>query len=117
MPKFYHYPKCSTCRKAQKWMEKHKQSLESVDITLTPPSIEELKRVLKLSGRKVTDLLNTSGEQYRLLNIKMKIKNMTEEDILQLLSKNGKLIKRPLVLGSQKATVGFKEEDFADTWG
>jgi arsenate reductase len=69
MPKFYHYPKCSTCRKAQKWMEKHQQRLEPVDITLTPPSNEELKRVLQLSERKVADLLNTSGEQYRLLNL------------------------------------------------
>jgi arsenate reductase len=97
-------------------MEKHQQSLELVDITLKPPSIEVLKRVLKLSGCKVTDLLNTSGEQYRLLNLKIRIKNMTEDEILQLLSKNGKLIKRPLVLDSQNATVGFKESEFADTW-
>ncbi len=98
MPKFYHYPNCSTCRKAQKWMAAHKQELEILDITLHPPTKAELKKALSLSGRKITDLLNTSGEQYRLLNLKAKIKNMTDEEILDLLSRNGKLIKRPLVI-------------------
>jgi arsenate reductase len=116
MPKFYHYPKCSTCRKAQKWLDKHGQKLEVVDITLSPPSIGELKKASTLSGRKITDLLNTSGVQYRQLNLKTKIKNMTEDEILQLLSKNGKLIKRPLVLDTKKATVGFKEDEFQKTW-
>ena len=116
MPKFYHYPKCSTCRKAQKWLDHHKQKLEVVDITLCPPSVQELKKALKLSGRKITDLLNTSGVQYRQLNLKTEIKNMTEDEILQLLSKNGKLIKRPLTLGTNQATVGFKEDEFQKTW-
>lgn len=116
MPKFYHYPNCSICRKAQKWLEGHDQKLEIVDITLLPPSTKELKKALTLSGRKITDLLNTSGVQYRQLNLKAKIKNMTDDEILHLLSKNGKLIKRPLVLDAKKATVGFKEDEFQKTW-
>jgi arsenate reductase len=116
MLEFYQYPKCSTCRNAQKWLEKRHQELRSTDITLTPPGKNELKRILKLSGKKITDLLNKSGEQYRLLNMKEKVKTMTEDQILELLSKNGRLIKRPLVTGGEKATIGFKEEEFGKTW-
>jgi arsenate reductase (glutaredoxin) len=116
MPKFYHYPKCSTCRKAQKWLESHKKSLDSVDITTHPPSKDQLRRILEASGKKMTDLLNTSGEQYRALNMKEKIKSLSEDQLLDLLSKNGRLIKRPLVFESEKATIGFKEEEFNKTW-
>ncbi|HTC21170.1 MAG TPA: Spx/MgsR family RNA polymerase-binding regulatory protein [bacterium] len=116
MLEFYQYPKCSTCRTAQKWLEKHRQELKSTDITLAPPGKNELKRILKLSGKKITDLLNKSGEQYRLLNMKEKVKTMTEDQIFELLAKNGRLIKRPLVIGSEKATIGFKEEEFGKTW-
>jgi arsenate reductase len=116
MIEFYQYPNCSTCRNAQKWLEKHRKELKSTDITLTPPSKDELKKVLKLSGKKITDLLNKSGEQYRLLNMKEKVKTMTEDQILELLSQNGRLIKRPLVVGGGKATIGFKEEEFGKAW-
>ncbi len=116
MSRFYQYPKCSTCRNAQKWLEAHQVKLEPADITLDPPSKEELKKVLKLSGKKVTDLLNKSGEQYRLLNMKEKVKTLSEDQILDLLSKNGRLIKRPLVVDASKATIGFKEEEFNKTW-
>ena len=116
MLEFYQYPKCSTCRNAQKWLEKHHKDLKSTDITLSPPGKAELKKILKLSGKKITDLLNKSGEQYRLLNMKAKVKTMTEDQILELLSKNGRLIKRPLVVENEKATVGFKEEEFSKIW-
>lgn len=116
MLKFYQYPKCSTCRNAQKWLEKNGQKLDSVDITLNPPSKSELKTVLQKSGKAVTDLLNKSGEQYRLLNMKEKIKTLTEDQILETLSKNGRLIKRPLTIGAAKSTVGFKEDEFKQAW-
>jgi arsenate reductase len=116
MLEFYQYPKCSTCRSAQKWLENHRKELKSTDITLAPPGKAQLKRILKLSGKKITDLLNKSGEQYRLLNMKEKVKTLTEDQILELLSKNGRLIKRPLVLEGEKATIGFKEEEFGKTW-
>ncbi len=116
MPKFYHYPNCSTCRKAKKWLESHRQNLEVVDITLHPPSVAELKKIITLSGSKITDLMNTSGVQYRLLNLKLKIKNMTDDEILRLLAKNGKLIKRPLLLSADHASIGFQEAIFQKTW-
>ncbi|SRR5579871_4584794 len=116
MLQFYHYPNCSTCRNAQKWLEGRKKTLSATDVTLNPPGKAELKRILGLSGKKVTDLLNKSGEQYRLLNMKEKVKTMTEDQILDLLSKNGRLIKRPLLTDGHKATIGFKEEEFAKTW-
>lgn len=116
MPKFYHYNNCSTCRKAGKWLESHDQKLEVMDIILNPPSKEQLKKVLKASGKPIFSLLNTSGEQYRLLNMKEKIKTLTDEQLLNLLSKNGRLIKRPLVFDDHKATIGFKEEEFKKTW-
>jgi len=116
MLNFFHYAKCSTCRKAQKWLENHKNRLDVVDITINPPTKSQLKEILKSSGKKVADLLNTSGEQYRLLNMKEKIKSLTEDQLLNILSKNGRLIKRPLVWAGPKATIGFKEEEFNQTW-
>src|SRR5258708_6915609 len=107
MPKFYHYTNCSTCRKAGKWLESHDQKLEAVDITLNPPSKELLIKILKVTGKPIASLLNTSGEQYRLLNMKEKAKTMTDDQLLELLSKNGRLIKRPLVFDDHKATIGF----------
>src|SRR5690242_16062648 len=70
MIQFYHYPNCSTCRNAQKWLDGRKKTLNGIDVTLNPPGKAELKKILGLSGKKVTDLLNKSGEQYRLLNMK-----------------------------------------------
>ena len=116
MPKFYHYAKCSTCRKAKQWMEKHRKSLDEVDITENPPTKEQLKSILRASGKKITDLLNKRGEQYRLLNMKEKVKTLSEDQLLTLLSGNGRLIKRPLVWAGSKATIGFKEEDFNKAW-
>lgn len=116
MLQFYHYPNCSTCRNAQKWLNGHKKNLNPIDITLSPPNKTELKKLLGLSGKKITDLLNKSGEQYRLLNMKEKVKTLTEDQILDLLAKNGRLIKRPLLTDGKKATVGFKEEEFRQTW-
>ena len=116
MPKFYHYAQCSTCRKAQKWLETHKNKLDAVDITTQPPSKEQLRKVLKASGKKITDLLNTSGVQYRELNMKERVKTLSEDQLLEMLSKNGRLIKRPLVVEGEKATIGFKEAEFNKTW-
>lgn len=116
MLKFYHYPNCSTCRKAQKWLETHKNQLDPVDITQNPPNKIQLKKILEDSGKPLTSLLNTSGEQYRLLNMKEKIKTLSEDQLLETLSKNGRLIKRPLVFDDGKATIGFKEEEFIKAW-
>jgi Spx/MgsR family transcriptional regulator len=117
MIEFYHYPGCSTCRKAGKWLENRGHQLKARDITLAPPSKDWLRRQLRLSGKKIADLLNKNGEQYRLLKLKDQVKAMTEDQVLELLSKNGKLIKRPLAAGPNKATIGFREEEFKKVWG
>ena len=113
---FYGYKKCSTCRKAEKSLEKSKCDYSFIDLTVTPPSKAELKRIQTSSGIPTRKLFNTSGEQYKLLGLKDKVGSMNEEQIFDLLAKNGRLIKRPLVTDGKKSTVGFDETVFAKTW-
>jgi arsenate reductase len=116
MPKFYGYKKCSTCRKAEQALEKSGVTRDFTDITLSPPSKAELKRVLALTGLPVRKLFNVSGEQYKLLGIKDKLPGLTEDAALALLAGNGRLIKRPIVTDGKKATVGFDAVEFGKTW-
>lgn len=112
----YMYPKCGTCRNAVKWLEAKGHELHKIDLVATPPSAEELRRLLALSGQPIKKLLNTSGEVYKELQLKDKIPHMSEDDIVELLSKHGKLIKRPIVSDGRKATIGFKEDAFEEAW-
>jgi arsenate reductase (glutaredoxin) len=111
--KIYEYKTCSTCQKALKFLDQHKITYERLAIVDTPPTITELKRMLgflKKEGGTFKNLFNTSGIQYRELNISEKIKKgLTESDALELLAKNGKLIKRPFLISQEKGLVGFKE--------
>ncbi len=116
MLKFYGYKKCSTCRKAEKALETAGVSYGFADITETPPSKMELKKILEQSGLPLRKLFNTSGEQYKLLGIKDKIGSMTDAAAFDLLAGNGRLIKRPLVTDGKSATVGFDEVLFGRTW-
>jgi arsenate reductase len=116
MPKFYGYKKCSTCRNAEKALEKSGVAYAFEDITIAPPSKAELKRVLVLTGLPVRKLFNVSGEQYKLLGIKDKLPTLTEDAALTLLAGNGRLVKRPIVTDGKKATVGFDAATFGQTW-
>ena len=116
MLKFYGYNKCDTCRRAKKWLEAKGQKLEDIDITIDPPSLKDLTAYFKKSGRDLKDFLNKSGEQYRALNMKEKVKTLGEEQILAMLSKNGRLLKRPIVTDGKKVTVGFDESEFKKNW-
>ena len=116
MLKFYGYKQCSTCRKAEKALEKSGRRYEFVDITETPPSAASLKRMVSQSGADLRKFFNTSGVQYRELKIKDKAAGMTEAQILSLLAGNGRLLKRPLVTDGDKSTVGFDEKAFTQTW-
>lgn len=111
--KFYEYKTCSTCQKAAKFLDAKKVKFERIPIVDQPPTITELKKMLefiKNEGGSFKNLFNTSGLQYRELNISEKLKNgMTEKEALDLLSKNGKLIKRPFLLTEKFGVVGFKE--------
>jgi len=107
--KLYQYPKCSTCRKAIKFLDAKKGAqYESIDITVQPPTTEELSQMLLAQG-DIKKLFNTSGVQYRELDMKTRLPNMTDADAIALLAENGKLIKRPFLIGDNTALVGFKE--------
>lgn len=108
--KFFGYNKCSTCIKAKKFLINNNVNFEDIDIITNPPSVEILKEFLNSGEYKLTDLFNKSGEMYRELNMKEKINVFSEEELLDLLSKNGKLVKRPLLTDGKKFAVGFKED-------
>ncbi|MDF0727466.1 arsenate reductase family protein [Cytobacillus sp. S13-E01] len=113
---FYWYPKCGTCRNAKKWLEQHNISFEEVHIVENPPSKEVLESLFKKSGLELKKFFNTSGQKYRELGLKDKIKTASDEELLDLLASDGMLIKRPLVTDGAKATVGFNEQTFEETW-
>ncbi len=112
--KFFSYNKCGTCRKAKKILDAYKVSYDEIDITETPPPKSVLKRAIKLKGMK--KLFNTSGEQYKKLRIKDKIGDMTEVQAIELLSRNGRLVKRPIVVDGNRITVGFDEIEYKEVW-
>ena len=107
--KFYQYPKCSTCRRAEKFLKQQNIDFESIDISIQPPSKDELIGMIKAQGDK-KKLFNTSGMLYREMDVKSKLPGLDDEAAAELLSKNGMLIKRPFVIGNDVALVGFKEE-------
>jgi arsenate reductase len=113
---FYQYPKCGTCKKASKWFGENNIDVEDIHIVDNPPSKEELRSIYEKSGLELKKFFNTSGQKYRELGLKDKLKDMTEEEALDLLSSDGMLIKRPLTTDGNQVTVGFKEEQFEQKW-
>ena len=112
--KFYGYNKCGTCRKAQKFLNAKQVKYQSIDITESPPPKTVLKKALQ--SRELKKLFNTSGVQYKELNIKDKLKSMTEAQALDLLASNGRLIKRPIAVDGDRITVGFDENEYKKVW-
>ena len=112
--KVYQYPKCSTCRKALKWLDAKGIAYDTVDITEKPPSKTELKKMLSHYDGYLRRLFNTSGVQYRELKIKDKLPTMSATDAVDLLSGNGRLIKRPFLLTKDAGVIGFKEDEWTD---
>ena len=112
--KFFSYNKCGTCRKAKKILDAYKVSYDEIDITETPPPKSVLKKAIKLKGMK--KLFNTSGEQYKKLRIKDKIGAMTEVQAIELLSINGRLVKRPIAVDGNRITVGFDVIEYKEVW-
>lgn len=113
--KVYHYPNCSTCRKALKWLDAHGVAYDAVDIVAAPPKKAELQRALK-SGLALKRLFNTSGQSYREGGWGQKIGRVGEAEALAALAADGKLIKRPFVLAEEQVLVGFDEEVYAATF-
>jgi arsenate reductase len=112
--KVYEYSGCSTCKKALKYLDGRKKKYDKLPIVEQPPSVAELKTMLahlKTSGKTFKSLFNTSGEQYRALKVADRIEaGMTEQEAIALLSKNGKLIKRPFLLTDKGGATGFQAE-------
>lgn len=113
---FINYPKCTTCKKAQKWLDDNGIQYESVHIVEETPSKEQLKAYYEASGLPLKKFFNTSGIKYRELGLKDKLANMSEDEQLTLLVSDGMLIKRPIVTDGKKLTLGFKESDFLESW-
>ncbi len=108
--RFYHYPNCSTCQKAKQFLLKHQIDFELLDIVKTPPTVSELEAMLKSQEEVLNKLFNTSGQVYRELDIKSKLKTLKLNEALELLANNGKLIKRPFLIGEKVNLIGFNEE-------
>lgn len=108
---FLQYPKCGTCRKAKKYLDSKGVSYVERNIVEQPPSKEELRAFIAKSGLDIRKFFNTSGQKYRELGLKEKLPTMTEEEMLDLLASDGKLIKRPIIQAGDRVTIGFKEEE------
>lgn len=114
---FLCYPKCTTCQKAQKWLEEHQVSYELRNIKEENPSYEELKKWHQASGLPLKRFFNTSGLMYKSMELKDKLPEMSEEEQLKLLAADGMLVKRPLLVGDGFVLTGFKEADWEKICG
>ena len=111
---FIHYPKCTTCQKAKKWLDGNGITYTERHIVENNPSYEELKEWHAKSGLPLKKLFNTSGLMYKEMQLKDKLPAMSEDEQLKLLASNGMLIKRPLVMDGETVLVGFKEADWEE---
>ena len=114
-PLFIQYAKCGTCIKARKWLEAHNIAFDTRDIITQNPTEPELGSWLRDSSLPVQKFFNTSGLKYKELNLKDKVKTTPEDQLLALLASDGKLVKRPVLVLSDRVLVGFKEEEWAKT--
>ncbi|HEU4727486.1 MAG TPA: Spx/MgsR family RNA polymerase-binding regulatory protein [Kofleriaceae bacterium] len=105
----YHYPNCSTCKKALAWLRAHDIAFEPIDIVKQPPPARVLERAARLGGVPARKMFNVSGEAYRAGKFKERLAGMTDAQAFAALAADGKLIKRPLALGDGVALVGFDE--------
>lgn len=108
------YPRCSTCKKAQSWLDERNIPYTYRDIKEENPSFDELKEWYERSGLELKRFFNTSGLLYKSLQLKDKLPSMTDEEKLSLLSTDGMLVKRPLLIADDFILVGFKEKEWAE---
>ena len=112
---FICYSKCTTCQKAKAYLDGHSILYEQRDIKENNPSYDELKRWFENSGLPIKKFFNTSGLAYKALNLKDKLPTMSVDDCLQLLSTDGMLVKRPMLIGEDFVLVGFKQDEWEAT--
>lgn len=113
--KVFHYPKCSTCRKAMKWLDARGAKYEAQDLVQDVPSLATLKDLHARSGLSIAKLFNSSGESYRSGGFKDRLKTMSEADAFRALAADGKLIKRPILDTGKRVLVGFDEDEYSAT--
>ena len=114
---FLEYPKCSTCKKAKKWLEEHQVNYDDRHIVEDNPTVEELKDWIGRSGLPLRRFFNTSGMKYRELQLKDRLPKMSEEEQLELLATDGMLVKRPLLVLEDRVIPGFKEKEWVEGLG
>ena len=110
---FVCYPKCTTCKKAEKWLQDQGLEFEKRDIKLQNPTKEELKEWHQTSGLPLKRFFNTSGNLYKEMKLKDKLPEMTEEEQYDLLATDGMLVKRPILVTGDKVLVGFREKEWS----
>lgn len=109
---FICYPKCTTCQRAKQWLDDNNIEYVLRDIKQDNPTFDELAEWHKMSGLPLKKFFNTSGLLYKALDVKNRLPEMSEEDILKLLASDGMLVKRPLIVGDGFVLVGFKTEEY-----
>ena len=114
MLKFVCYPKCTTCQKSKKWLDDKAIQYELRDIKLNNPNYDELCDWYNKSGLPIKKFFNTSGLLYKALDLKNRLPEMSEDEMLRLLATDGMLVKRPLLIGDDFVLVGFKEKEWTE---
>lgn len=109
---FVCYPKCTTCQKARKWLQEKGIVFEERDIKQQNPTVAELKEWYQMSDLPLKRFFNTSGLQYKSLNLKEKLPSMSVDEQMELLATDGMLVKRPLIITENKVFTGFKEKEW-----
>ncbi len=109
---FIEYPKCSTCKRAKKYLEDRGIAFQDRHIVEENPTEEELTKWIGMSGLPVKKFFNTSGMKYKELGLKDRLQDMSQEEQIRLLASDGMLVKRPLLIDGDRILVGFKEKDW-----
>lgn len=109
---FIEYPKCSTCKKAKAFLENRNIEFEDRNIVDNNPSAKELKSWVSMSNIPINKFFNTSGILYRQMELSKKLVDMSDEEKIEILSSNGMLVKRPLLILDNKILIGFKEKEW-----
>ena len=114
MIQVYCYAKCTTCKKAQKWLDDNKVEYQLIDIKGDHPDEKTLRQLHQKSGLPLKKFFNTSGQLYRELELSRKLPDMSEDEMYKLLASDGMLVKRPLLVTGSKVLPGFREDDWRE---
>ena len=114
---FVCYPKCSTCKKAEKWLREQGKEFEIRDIKSENPGVEEIRDWWAKSGLPLKRFFNTSGNLYKEMKLKDRLPEMSEDEQIELLATDGMLVKRPILVDGECVLVGFKEKEWEEKLG